>query len=225
MLYGTLNISPQDLDAVVVTHEHTDHIQSIGNLSKKFNLPIYATSETFDAMPVQTDKISSSNRKNININEKFCITDIQITPFSIPHDAANPCGYTFFSDNKKISVATDIGHMTNDILKHIDGSEFILLESNYDTEVLKYTKYPFKLKNRIAGPHGHLSNLMAGKTINYLINSGLKNAILGHLSKESNFPELAYQTVIDELISNGTNTDNFKLSVASRNAPGNLIHI
>lgn len=225
MLYGTLNISPQDLDAVVVTHEHTDHIQSIGNLSKKFNLPIYATSETFDAMPVQTDKISSSNRKNININEKFCINDIQITPFSIPHDAANPCGYTFFSDNKKISVATDIGHMTNDILKHIDGSKFILLESNYDTEVLKYTKYPFKLKNRIAGPHGHLSNLMAGKTINYLINSGLKNAILGHLSKESNFPELAYQTVIDELISNGTNTDNFKLSVASRNAPGNLIHI
>lgn len=225
MLYGTLNISPQDLDAVVVTHEHTDHIQSIGNLSKKFNLPIYATSETFDAMPVQTDKISSSNRKNININEKFCINDIQITPFFIPHDAANPCGYTFFSDNKKISVATDIGHMTNDILKHIDGSSFILLESNYDTEVLKYTKYPFKLKNRIAGPHGHLSNLMAGKTINYLINSGLKNAILGHLSKESNFPELAYQTVIDELISNGTNTDNFKLSVASRNAPGNLIHI
>ena len=225
MLYGTLNISPQDLDAVVVTHEHTDHIQSIGNLSKKFNLPIYATSETFDAMPVQTDKISSSNRKNININEKFCINDIQMTPFSIPHDAANPCGYTFFSDNKKISVATDIGHMTNDILKHIDGSSFILLESNYDTEVLKYTKYPFKLKNRIAGPHGHLSNLMAGKTINYLINSGLKNAILGHLSKESNFPELAYQTVIDELISNGTNTDNFKLSVASRNAPGNLIHI
>ena len=225
MLYGTLNISPQDLDTVVVTHEHTDHIQSIGNLSKKFNLPIYATSETFDAMPVQTDKISSSNRKNININEKFCINDIQITPFSIPHDAANPCGYTFFSDNKKISVATDIGHMTNDILKHIDGSKFILLESNYDTEVLKYTKYPFKLKNRIAGPHGHLSNLMAGKTINYLINSGLKNAILGHLSKESNFPELAYQTVIDELISNGTNIDNFKLSVASRNAPGNLIHI
>ena len=71
MLYGTLNISPQDLDAVVVTHEHTDHIQSIGNLSKKFNLPIYATSETFDAMPVQTDKISSSNRKNININNEY----------------------------------------------------------------------------------------------------------------------------------------------------------
>ena len=223
--YGTLDISASDLNAVVVTHEHTDHIQSVGNISKKFNLPIYATSETFDAMPIQTDKISDCNRKKININEEFNIGDINITPFSIPHDAANPCGYTFFSDNKKVSIATDIGHMTNDILKHIEGSKFLLLESNYDTEVLKYTKYPFKLKSRIAGPTGHLSNSMAGKTINYLINTGLKNAVLGHLSKESNFPELAYQTVADELIANGTNIENFKLSVASRNTPGNLIHI
>ena len=106
--------------------------------------------------------------------------------------------------------------MNKDILKHIDGSEFILLESNYDPEVLKYTKYPFILKSRIAGPTGHLSNHVAGQTINYLIKSGLKNAILGHLSKESNFPELAYQTVVDELISNGTNMDNFNLSIASR---------
>ena len=115
--------------------------------------------------------------------------------------------------------------MNNNIVKHIDGSEFILLEANYDPEVLKYTKYPFKLKNRIAGPTGHLSNQMAGQTINYLIKSGLKNAILGHLSKESNFPELAYQTVIDELISNNTKMDDFNLSIASRNEPGKLIHI
>ena len=115
--------------------------------------------------------------------------------------------------------------MTNDILKHIDGSDFILLESNYDEEVLKYTKYPLKLKNRIAGPTGHLSNAIAGKTINYLINNGLKSAILGHLSKESNFPELAYQTVMTELLENGTNIENFKLSVAKRNEPCNLVHI
>ncbi len=115
--------------------------------------------------------------------------------------------------------------MTNDILKHIDGSEFILLESNYDLNVLKYTKYPFALKSRIAGPYGHLSNKVAGQTINYLIKSGLKNAILGHLSKESNFPELAYQTVIDEIIESGTNLDQFKLSIASRDYPGKLITI
>ena len=176
-------------------------------------------------MPKQSDKISSENKRNVVIDEKFSIGDIEILPFSIPHDAANPCGYTLFSDNKKISIATDIGHMNNDIIKHIDGSEFILLEANYDPEVLKYTKYPFALKNRIAGPNGHLSNKVAGQTINYLINSGLKHAILGHLSKESNFPELAYQTVVDELIENGTNLDNFNLSIASRDLPGKLIHI
>ena len=223
--FGGLEVSASNLDGIIVTHEHVDHIQSVGNLSKKFNIPDFATSQTFDAMPKQSEKIADSNKKNINIDEKFSVGDIDILPFSIPHDAANPCGYTLFSDNKKISIATDIGHMNNDILKHIDGSEFILLEANYDPEVLKYTKYPFKLKSRIAGPTGHLSNKVAGQTINYLIKSGLKNAILGHLSKESNFPELAYQTVLDELISNGTNLDNFNLSIASRDLPGNLIHI
>lgn len=220
-----LNVDAKDLDGVIVTHEHVDHIQSVGNLSKKFDIPVFANQKTFDAMPKQTEKLSEKNKKKINIDEKFMIGDIEILPFSIPHDAADPCGFTLFSNNKKISIATDIGHMTGDIVKHIDGSEFVLLESNYDTEVLKYTKYPFKLKERIAGPTGHLSNKMAGQTINYLINSGLKKAMLGHLSKESNFPELAYQTVIDEIIANGTSIDNFGLSVADRNEPGKLINI
>ncbi len=222
---GDLNLSASQLDGVIVTHEHTDHIQSLGNLSKKFDIPVFATSQTFDAMPKQSEKISDHNKKNINIDEKFAIGDIEILPFSIPHDAANPCGYTLFSDHKKISIATDIGHMTNPIIKHIEGSEFLLLEANYDPEILKFTKYPFKLKNRIAGPTGHLSNQDAGQTINYLIKAGLKNAILGHLSKESNFPELAYQTVMDELIANGTNLDDFHLSIASRDYPGKIIHI
>lgn len=221
----SINIEPSDLNAIIVTHEHSDHIQSLGNLSKKFDLPVFATSKTFDAMPKQTEKISSNNQKNININETFSIGDIEILPFHIPHDAADPCGFTLFSNNTKISIATDVGHMTNDILKHIDGSKFILLESNYDSNVLKYTKYPFKLKERIAGPTGHLSNKIAGQTINYLIKSGLKNAVLGHLSKESNFPELAYQTVLNEILSDGTNIENFRLSVASRDLPGKKINI
>ena len=221
----SLNVTPSDLDGVIVTHEHSDHIQSVGNISKKYNIPIFATSKTFNAMPKQCEKISSNNKKNINICENFSIGDIDILPFSIPHDAADPCGYTLFSNNKKISIATDIGHMTNNIIKNIEGSELLLIESNYDPEVLKYTKYPFKLKERISGPKGHLSNKVAGQTIHYLINSGLKNAVLGHLSKESNFPELAYQTVIDELISQNTNLDNFKLTVASRDFPGKIINL
>ena len=123
----SIDVSASNLDAVIVTHEHTDHIQSVGNISKKFDIPVFATSKTFDAMPKQSEKISDKNKKNISIDEKFTVGDIEILPFSIPHDAANPCGYTLFSDNKKISIATDIGHMNNDIVKHIDGSEFILL--------------------------------------------------------------------------------------------------
>ena len=113
--------------------------------------------------------------------------------------------------------------MTNGVIKNLEDSIFIMLESNYDPEVLKYSRYPYILKTRIAGPTGHLSNESAGKTISHLLNSGLQQAILGHLSKESNFPELAYKTVVDEIISSNHNENNLKLSVASRDIPGNII--
>ena len=136
----SLNISPYSLDGILVTHEHSDHIHSLGNLSKKFNLPVFANSETYDAMPKQTDKISSENINKFKTQEKFFIKDIEITPFAIPHDAANPCGFSFSCDNDKISIATDIGHMDNNIVKQLEGSTFVLLESNYDSEVLKCSK-------------------------------------------------------------------------------------
>lgn len=221
----TIDVSPSSIDGILVTHEHSDHIQSLGNLSKKFNLPVFANSETFDAMPKQTDKISTENINKFKIKQKFSINDIEITPFSIPHDAANPCGFNISCNDDKISIATDIGHMTNEILKQLEGSKFVLLESNYDTEVLKLSKYPFSLKQRIAGPNGHLSNEIASKVINYLLHDNLKTAMLGHLSKESNFPELAYQTVVNELINSNSDVSKLSLSVASRNEPSKLIHI
>lgn len=222
---GNLGISASSLDGILVTHEHSDHIQSVGSLSKKFNIPVFSTKETFDAMEKQTQKIAANNIKKINIDESFSIGEIKVSPFAIPHDAANPCGFCFSDGKNKISIATDIGHMNNYILNKLEGSKFILLESNYDPEVLKCTKYPFKLKSRIAGPTGHLSNSVAGKTINFLMKSGLETALLGHLSKESNFPELAYQTVVDEIISNGTDSSKISLSVASRDYPGKIIKI
>ena len=123
----TINVSPSSLDGILVTHEHSDHIQSLGNLSKKFNLPVFANSETFDAMPKQTDKISTENINKFKIKQKFSINDIEITPFAIPHDAANPCGFNISCNDDKISIATDIGHMTNEILKQLEGSKFVLL--------------------------------------------------------------------------------------------------
>ena len=219
-----ININPSSLDGILVTHEHIDHVQALGTLSKKYDLPVFVNQETLDAMPKQRDKISDKNIKLFKVNDNFEIGDLKIHSFSIPHDAANPCGFSLYKDDKKISIATDIGHMTNSILKNLEESLFVLLEANYDPEILRCTSYPFSLKSRIAGPTGHLSNEIAGKTISYLLQSGLKNAMLGHLSKESNFPELAYQTVVDELISNN-NENKLSLSVASRDIHLSLIHI
>ena len=220
-----INIVPSTLDGILVTHEHVDHVQGLGTLSKKFDLPVFVNQETLDAMPKQKDKISEKNVKTFKISDKFEIGDLEIKPFSIPHDAANPCGFNIWKDNKKISIATDIGHMTNPILKSLEESLFIMLEANYDPEVLRCSPYPFTLKSRIAGPTGHLPNEMAGKTISHLLKSGLKNAMLGHLSKQSNFPELAYKTVVDELISNNYNEDCISLCVASRDNHSKIITI
>ena len=220
---ANLEIDPTSIDGILITHEHSDHVQGLGTFAKKFNLPVFVNEKTLDAMPKQKEKISEKNIKLFNINEKFEIGDLKVKPFSIPHDAANPCGFNIFKDDKKISIATDIGHMTNGVLKNLEDSIFIMLESNYDPEVLKYSKYPYQLKTRIAGPDGHLSNELAGKTISYLLNSGLKQAVLGHLSKQSNFPELAYKTVIEEIMCTKYDENSLKLSVASRDIPGNKI--
>ena len=221
-----IHIDPSSLDGILITHEHTDHVQGLGTFSKKFDLPVFVNQETLDAMPKQRDKIDSNNIKTFKVFDKFSIGDLDIKPFSIPHDAANPCGFNIWKNDKKISIATDIGHMTNDILKQLEQSLFIMLEANYDPEVLRCSSYPFTLKSRIAGPIGHLSNEIAGKTISYLLKSGLKNAMLGHLSKESNFPELAYQTVMDELITNSSfHKDSIGLNVASRDNPSQLVTI
>lgn len=212
-----------NIDAIIVTHEHIDHVNSLGTLSSKYNIPVYANSKTWDYMPKQRDKICDKNQNTFKINECFEINDLKINAFYIPHDAANPCGFNIYKDDKKISIATDIGHMTKDILSRLEGSNFLMLEANYNLEILKCCSYPYRLKARIAGPNGHLSNEMAGKTINYLLNTGLNKVILGHLSKENNFPELAYKTVLDELIANNFNENNLSLSVASREKPGNTI--
>lgn len=220
-----IGIDPLNIDGILVTHEHSDHVQGLGTFSKKFNVPIFVNQETLDAMPKQKEKISDNNTKIFKVTDNFEIGDLQIKPFSIPHDAANPCGFNIFKDSKKISIATDIGQMNGNIIKKLEDSLFVMLESNYDPEILRCSSYPFSLKSRIAGPKGHLPNEMAGKTISHLLKSGLQTAMLGHLSKESNFPELAYQTVVNELIANNYNENSLQLSVANRDCHSKIIKI
>ena len=217
---SSINVDPEEIDAILVTHEHSDHVKGLGTFSKKYNIPVYANRQTWEAMPEQEAKISNENIKYFNPSENMEINDLKIYPFKIPHDATNPCGFNICTSNKKISIATDIGHMTSEIIHKLEDSSFILLESNYDPNILKYSKYPYLLKERIAGP-----NSDAGKTISYLLKSGLNKVMLGHLSKENNFPELAYKTVVEELMENNYDENNINISVASRVNPSAIINI
>lgn len=175
-------------------------------------------------MSTQREKLEEQNIKYFEFNE-FTIGDLKVLPFSIPHDAADPCGFNIFCENKKISVATDIGHMTTEIIDKLSNSSFLLLEANYDANVLKCSSYPYSLKQRISGPNGHLSNELAGKTISYLVEHGLNTVMLGHLSKENNFPELAYKTVVEQLMEKNIENNLFNLSVATRNSVSPIIDV
>ena len=219
-----INVDPYSIDAILITHEHVDHVKGAGLLSKKFNIPVYANIETWNAMQEQKNKMAEENIKIFSFDD-FFIGDIKIQAFSIPHDAANPCGFNLYHENKKMSIATDIGHISKSVMDKLINSSFLLLEANYEPEVLRCSRYPYLLKNRISGPNGHLSNSECGKTISYLASKGLKSAMIGHLSEENNFPELAYKTVVEEMMQNDNTISNINLSVAKRYETSPMIEI
>lgn len=216
-----ININGQDINAILVTHDHIDHTKSISVLSVKYNIPVFANKKTWEAIENITSKIPNNNKKIFNIAETFSIGDIKILPFHIPHDAADPCGFNLYNSNKKLSIVTDIGYVSEDVLANLKESSCILLESNYDPEILKYSPYPYSLKQRISSNTGHLSNISAAKTLASLYNTGLKKALLIHLSKENNFPELAYQTIKNETL----NCKNLSIDIAPRDTPTRFFEV
>lgn len=191
--------SIKSISAIVITHEHNDHISGAGILARRHKIPIYANQRTWDAMRPFLGKIQPDYIRVTEVCRRFCIGDIDILPFPIPHDAACPVGYNFFIDDKKVTIATDIGHVTDELMGWLEKSYIILLESNHDIEMLKTGRYPWPLKQRIMGDLGHLCNENTGKVVAHLVENGTKFVLLGHLSKENNYPELAYQTVCNAL--------------------------
>jgi len=191
--------NPSELSAVLVSHEHGDHVKGVGIISRKFDIPIYANENTWCAMERYIGPVNAKNRIYFNTGMEFNVGDVCVCSFPIPHDAVEPVGFNFYAQEKKITIATDIGHMTNKLLKYFEMSDLLLLESNHDVEMLKVGRYPWVLKKRILGETGHLSNEMAGKVVAYMAEKGTRNFLLGHLSKENNFPELAYETVCNFL--------------------------
>jgi phosphoribosyl 1,2-cyclic phosphodiesterase len=188
-----IDIHANELDAVLITHEHSDHIKSAGILSRRYDIPIYANHKTWGAMEKKLDGIADKNRKEFN--QSFYIRDLLVEPHSIPHDAADPVCYALSHGGHKLATMTDLGHATKRLLSRISGAEVVLLESNHDPNMLKNGRYPEYIKRRIAGTRGHLSNEMAASAAYELVKLGIRGIMLAHLSENNNTQQLAYETV------------------------------
>lgn len=198
-----IGVNPKALSGILITHEHSDHVQGIGVLARKYGIPIYSTVETFCAMKkgkTSIGKIDDILFQQIYPEQKWNIGEITITPFSVSHDAANPVAYVLEAEGKKIGMATDLGVYTEKTVSYLAGVQLLYLESNHDVNMLMVGGYPYYLKQRIAGELGHLSNDMAAQLLCRLYHKKLQYILLAHLSKENNYPELAYETVRAELL-------------------------
>jgi phosphoribosyl 1,2-cyclic phosphodiesterase len=212
-----IGINPAEIDGILITHEHADHIKGVGILHRKLRLPIYANTSTWKAMQNEIGKIDENLVTNFDVDKHFEIGDVSIKSFSIPHDAADPVGFSFFYGNKKVTIATDIGHVTPSIEENVSGSSAALIESNHDPDMLEVCRYPAFLKRRIAGQNGHLANLESAKLAVKLVISGAKHILLGHLSLENNMPDLAYHVTKSELKKNNiTVGEDMYLGIAGR---------
>lgn len=171
-------------------------------------------------------KIAPSNKRVIYADEVCPINDICVKPFAIPHDAAEPVGYNVFSGEKKVTLATDIGHVMDTVRESIEGSNLLLLESNHDIDLLRKGSYPWPLKRRILGEKGHLSNADAGELLAQAMTGKTKYVFLGHLSEENNDPHLAYETVEKILRQNRIEVGkHLKMDMASRSRNGVKIEL
>jgi phosphoribosyl 1,2-cyclic phosphodiesterase len=201
-----IDVLPETIDAILITHEHSDHITGAGVLSRKYHIPIYANEATWQtkAMRRLVGEVPASLRRVFDTDTEFYIGDLGVLPILIPHDTVEPVAFRIYAGNRSVAVATDMGRVPKKVVRALSGTDLILLESNHDPDMLIHnTRYPDYLKKRILGTKGHLSNLTCAETLAALFETGVNRALLGHLSADNNTPELALQTVTQELSQKG----------------------
>lgn len=197
-----IGVSADSLGGILITHEHSDHVKGVGVLSRRYHLPVYATHGTWSAMECAVGEVPCGCGREFEGD--FYLNRLEIHPFEIPHDAAQPCGYRVTGDGCSIAVATDIGYFSRSVQEGTCGADLVLLESNFEPDMLLANPhYSAALKHRIRSRHGHLSNEESGEAALTLYSSGVRNLILGHMSGENNLPELAYRVVSDSLRASG----------------------
>ena len=222
-----VDLKSQDMDGILVTHEHLDHIAGLGVMARRYGLPMYATAGTIEAIKntPSVGKIDPELFHEIVPQEDFVIGDLTITPIHISHDAADPVAYRIKKENRTFAVVTDLGNYDDEIVQQLQGLDTLLLEANHDIHMLETGVYPYPLKRRIMGNRGHLSNERSGQLLCELLHDKFGTVVLGHLSKENNYEELAYEAVRLEVTmgDNPYKADDYPMYVAKRNAVSPVI--
>jgi len=217
----SIGVDPQSLDAIVVTHDHRDHVSGVGIMARRYNLPVYSAYGTIQASERIWGKISHVDE--IESGTLFSINDLEFYPFSTPHDSRQSVGFIFREEDKKGGFATDLGYVTRLVRECLKGCNVLVIESNHDETMLLDGPYPWHLKQRVKGREGHLSNLACTELVDDIYHDNLKSIVLAHLSEVNNSPDLAYKTLMARM------KDRFhpemKVSMACQEQAGEMVVI
>ncbi|MBS4030396.1 MAG: MBL fold metallo-hydrolase [Clostridiales bacterium] len=215
-----IGVDPASLDALLISHDHNDHICGAGIMARRYNLPIYATEPTWQASACKLGKLPETSCRKLPGMGRLAFGDLLVETFPVPHDAAGPVGFLFRCGSSTIALATDLGCVTPFILEKLKDADCLILESNHDEDMLRNSTYPWSLKNRILGTNGHLSNATAAATLIEILSPATRHVVLAHLSEENNRPSLAFDTACDRLEQFGFSPNRqFTVQVAERHIP------
>ncbi|MGX4588465.1 MBL fold metallo-hydrolase [Paenibacillus chitinolyticus] len=188
-------VSGDQIDAILVTHEHSDHIKGLGAIARKYDLPVYANTKTWEALDKHIGTIAEPNRRIMETGTEEYFGNIRVESYGISHDAAEPVGYCFHSGGRKLAMATDLGYMSTKVKDVIGDSDAIILEANHDIEMLRMGRYPWNIKRRILSDLGHLSNEAAGEALLDIMTARTRAVYMAHLSQNHNLMDLARLTL------------------------------
>ena len=218
---------------ILVTHDHADHVRSVGCLSHDYNLPVYATKGVHDGINKNWSvrrKVEPDLVRVVEKNTPFTVGSFHITPFGVPHDSTDNVGYEIKYDDITFVLMTDIGHLTDEMKHYISIANYLVIEADYEEQMLETGPYPQHLKERIAGPYGHQSNIECANALAENATPTLRHVWLCHLSDENNHPDLAEKTVKQILrdrgiVAGNENGADFKLDVLKRKTPSEIFNL